>query len=74
MRNGATNAQLPTLTLSAGDGTQEIFYDDPTVLTISCHVAARVRNPRLIDDRSIPSVATVVWPMSIEKGVACKRV
>ena len=52
-----------------GDGTQSIFYEDSSVLTISLHVAARVRDFDDIDDRTEKIVPRVVWPFRADKGL-----
>ena len=50
-----------------GDGTQSVFYDDPSVLCISIHVATRTREPHLIDAMDRAPHTEVVWPQSANK-------
>jgi histone deacetylase 6 len=53
-----------------GDGTQSIFYNDPSVLTISTHVAMRVRLPHDINAVHTPLETHVIWPQCPDKGMA----
>lgn len=51
-----------------GDGSQSIFYDDASVLTISIHAAVRAREPDEIDKADFS--AHVCWPWSCTKSAS----
>ena len=53
-----------------GDGSQNIFYDDPSVLTISVHAAIRARHPGDIDKANIAPEPFVCWPYSHAKAAS----
>jgi acetoin utilization deacetylase AcuC-like enzyme len=52
-----------------GDGSQNIFYDDASVLTISTHAAVRAREPEDINKLTAPT-PHVCWPMAHNKAAS----
>ncbi len=52
-----------------GDGTQSIFYQDPTVLTISIHVGARCNSPGK-ENEPVNQERKNAWPPRRDKGFA----